>query len=111
MRNIDFLSFPPHLFIFKKNRNKTTFGGVLFLIYIIIMIGITFVYIIDYAYNDKYMIEFSSYLNTMNKTRNSPFSYLDLFNDSHSENNPIKNISLNLYKTNESARISLVKDL
>ena len=56
MNNLDFLSSSPNIFIFQKQSNKTTFGGVLFLIYIIIMIGITFIYIMDYIYNEKYTI-------------------------------------------------------
>ena len=107
MKNFDFLSHPPNIFIFKKYSNKTTFGGVLFLIYITIMIGITFIYIIDYLYNEKYIIEYSSYFNTKDKTSSSPFSYLDIFNGSYSENNPIKNITLNLFKLNETSEIEL----
>ena len=107
MNNLDFLSGPPNIFIFQKQSNKTTFGGVLFLIYIIIMIGITFIYIMDYIYNEKYTIEYSSYLNADDKTSSNPFAYLDIYNESYSENNPIINISFNLFKTNESYTINL----
>ena len=57
MRNLDFLSESPKMFIFNKEANKTNFGGILFLIYIIIMILISLAYILDYAFNDKYSIE------------------------------------------------------
>ena len=57
MRNLDFLSESPKMFIFNKEANKTNFGGILFLIYIIIMILISLAYILDYAFNDKYTIE------------------------------------------------------
>ena len=57
MRNFDFLSETPRIFIFSKKTNKTNFGGFLFLIYIIIMIFISLLYILDYAFNDKYSIE------------------------------------------------------
>ena len=107
MNNFDFFSHPPNIFIFKKYSNKTTFGGVLFLIYITIMIGISFIFIIDYVYNEKYVIEYSSNFNTIKKTSSSPFSYLDIFNDSYSERNPIKNIRLNLFKINETSKIEL----
>ena len=32
MKNFDFLSDSPKIFIFKKDSNKTNFGGILFLI-------------------------------------------------------------------------------
>ena len=38
MRNLDFLSEYPRTYIFEKDVNKTNFGGVLFLIYAIIML-------------------------------------------------------------------------
>ena len=57
MHCLDFLSEPPNIFIFKQKRNKTNFGGVLFLLYIIIMGLISFVYILDYSINDKYIYE------------------------------------------------------
>ena len=67
MQNFDFLSSSPKFFIFKKETNKTSFGGILFLIYIIIMIFISLAYILDYAINDKYSIEsFSTYNYTLN---------------------------------------------
>ena len=59
MRAFDFLIMPPQFSIFKKETNKTQFGGVLFLIYLIVMFFISLAYILDYAVNDKYEIEFS----------------------------------------------------
>ena len=38
MRNLDFLSEYPRAYIFEKDTNKTNFGGVLFLIYLMIML-------------------------------------------------------------------------
>ena len=107
MNYLDFLSQPPTMFIFQKNSNKTTFGGVLFLIYIIIMIIISLIYIIDYFLNDKFIVEYSSYLNYNNKESSSAFSYLDIYNSSVSEYNPIINVSFNIFKANESNRINL----
>ena len=63
MKIFDFLSEYPKLFIFKKESNKTNFGGILFLIYIILMIIISLVYILDYALNEKYSIENFSVFN------------------------------------------------
>ena len=107
MNNLDFLSQPPTMFIFQKNSNKTAFGGVLFFIYMIIMIIISLIYILDYFLNDKFIIEYSSYLNSYNKESSNLFSYLDIYNSSVSEYNPILNISFNILKINESKRINL----
>jgi len=63
MRNLDFLSEYPRAYIFQKDVNKTNFGGVLFIIYAIIMIIISLSYILDYYLNDKYEIEYSSIRN------------------------------------------------
>ena len=59
MNCIDFFTSPPNFYILKKRINKTNFGGVLFLLYIIIMIFISLAYILDYIYNDKYEIEYN----------------------------------------------------
>ena len=58
MYYLDFFNTPPQYAIFQKEQNKTQFGGVLFLIYIIVMIFICFIYIVDYAINEKYEIEY-----------------------------------------------------
>ena len=63
IRKIDLLSSPPQLYIFQQKTNKTLFGGILFIIYIIIMFIISFIYILNYALNDKYVISYSSYKN------------------------------------------------
>ena len=57
MNCLDFLSESPKLFIFQKEANKTNLGGVLFLLYIIIMILISLFYIVKYINNDKYIFE------------------------------------------------------
>ena len=70
MHFLDFLNEPPKIYIFQKEKNKTNFGGVLFLIYIIIMLMISLIYIFDYAFNDKYTYEaliFQNYT-TIDKT-------------------------------------------
>jgi len=63
IRKIDLLSSPPKLYIFQQKTNKTLFGGILFIIYITIMFIISFIYILNYALNDKYVISYSSYKN------------------------------------------------
>ena len=64
MYHLDFFSESPKTFIFQKEANKTKFGGFLFIIYIIIMSFISIAYILDYRYNDKYVVEYSKYLNS-----------------------------------------------
>ena len=70
MRKIDFLSEYPRFFIFEQEVNKTTFGGILFLLYAIIMLIISISYILLYALNDKYEIEFLTIKN-QTLTKNS----------------------------------------
>lgn len=60
MRNIDFLSEYPRIYIFEKEVNKTNFGGILFLLYIITMLIISASYILLFCLNDKYKIEYAS---------------------------------------------------
>ena len=61
MRKLDFLSDSPKTFIFQKSSNKTTFGGFLAIIYILIILVIAFVYIYNYVVNDKYIISYINY--------------------------------------------------
>ena len=58
MHKFDFLSGEPKTFIFAKNSNKTNLGGVLTLIYLIIIILITIYYLYDYTSNDKYTVTY-----------------------------------------------------
>ena len=57
MKIIDFFNSNPQYSIFQKETNKTNFGGILFILYIITMFIISLAYIVDYAINDKYEIE------------------------------------------------------
>ena len=57
MKIIDFFNSNPQYSIFQKETNKTYFGGILFILYIIIMIFISLAYIVDFAINEKYEIE------------------------------------------------------
>ena len=61
---LDFFSEPPQLSYCKKETNKTFFGGILFFVYIAVMILISVVYIIDFFVNDKYDIKYSLIKNT-----------------------------------------------
>ena len=59
MKAIDFITRPPSdkLSIFAQQRNKTTLGGVIFLIEIIAILLITFIYLFDHFNNLPYIIE------------------------------------------------------
>ena len=58
MKSLDFLAESPNIFIFNEKSNKTKFGGFLFLIFIFVMIIISIIFILDYALNPKYEIEY-----------------------------------------------------
>ena len=83
MHVLDFLSSSPKFFIFQKETAKTNFGGILFLIYIIIMISISLAYIVNYAVNDKYTYEIKKIDNTTNNddilwdTDDTPYDILN----------------------------------
>ena len=89
MNCLDFLSGSPKLFIFQKEANKTNFGGVLFLIYILIMILISTFYLINYIINDKYIFEGTSINNVTDY-----YSYVDMNNDI--ELNPFLNYTIKI---------------
>jgi len=59
MRRLDFISKAPNFSIFKEGANKTNLGGVLFMIYIIIIFLLAIVYFFDYFTNDKYQFNYS----------------------------------------------------
>ena len=59
MHCLDFISYPPKIFIFQKESNKTNLGGIFFFIYILIVILISLFLFYDYSQTDKY--SFSSY--------------------------------------------------
>ena len=60
---LDFLSSPPQFYFLNKRTNKTIFGGILFIIYILIIMNIFISYILDFSLNDKYDIRYSLYKN------------------------------------------------
>jgi hypothetical protein len=61
MKLLDFLSNSPKYFIFEKDSNKTTFGGVLTIIYLIALLIIAFIFIYNYETNNKYIITYGHY--------------------------------------------------
>ena len=56
MNKLDFLNGSPNTLIFGQKASKTRLGGVLTLIYLIIVLIISIVYIFDYAINSKYTV-------------------------------------------------------
>ena len=100
MHFFDFLSSSPKLFIFQKETAKTNFGGILFCLYIIIMISISLAYIINYAIHDKYTFEIKKIDNTTNNEiplseGNKQLPYEEL--DKDEELNPLLNITINAW--------------
>ena len=65
---LDFFSNSPNLFIFQNETNKTNFGGVMFLVYIILMFIFSLAYILDYYINAKYEIEYYKEINLIIST-------------------------------------------
>ena len=69
LRQLDFLNKPPQIYIFHENANKTSFGGFIFILFIFYMIFISILYIYDFAFNEKYEIEYSRYYNPITKEK------------------------------------------
>ena len=59
MKKFDILSQPPRTYIFERYSNKTIFGGVLSIIYLLIIIFISIYYIYNYIIGDKYEYYYS----------------------------------------------------
>ena len=59
MLKLDFISVAPHLSIFKSGANKTNLGGTLFLIYGIIFILLSAIYLNDYLTKEKYSYNYT----------------------------------------------------
>ena len=61
MRLLDFLSNSPKNYIFEKDSNKTTFGGVLTILYLIVLFIMAFIFLYNYEINSKYIITYNHY--------------------------------------------------
>ena len=66
------------------------------------MIIISLIYILDYALNNKYIVENISYINSTRKQSDNPFAYWDIYDEKILDYNPVLNVSFNLFKVNES---------
>ena len=90
MHPLDFISQSPHLFIFNREANKTNFGGILFIIYIVICLGIFLYYLLNYIKNNKYEIQYTlNYNKTLSRDAEAIFK-----NDSL---NPLLRIDIYLH--------------
>ena len=88
IRKLDLLSSPPQMYILQQKTNKTLFGGILFIIYIIIMLNISLIFTPNYALNDKYNVRYSFYNDFSNNEEYNKNEDLD----------PKLNFSLNIKK-------------
>ena len=80
MHPLDILSDSPNLYILQKKSNKTNFGGILFFIYLILIMLVLTTYIIDYIQNDKYIIESFNHFNIKTEEEKRERSEMELFN-------------------------------
>ena len=69
MRKLDFISGSPQLAIFKEGANKTNLGGILYLIYLIVLLFLATIYIFDFFKNERYEFDYTliKTLNAENK--------------------------------------------
>ena len=111
MYALDFFNTSPQYSIFQKETNKTTFGGIIFLLFLIGMFILSLAYILDYAVNDKYEIEFYE-INAFNPVSTISFDQItdpnvnpeidftiDLSLD-YSVNSEFSNVNINEIKNN-----------
>ena len=76
MRKIDFLSQSPRTYIFGRITNKTIFGGIIFMLYLFMMIFISVYYIYNYIIGDKYEY-FYSYRELSQEQKKKAFAGLE----------------------------------
>ena len=94
---LDFLSSPPQMYFLQKRTNQTIFGGILFIIFILITLNIVIVYVLDFYLNDRYDIRYSMYKNF---TEN-----YEKYNEKE-ELNHILNFSIDLKKITEDVEVT-----
>ena len=91
MNKFDFLSEPPQMLFFQNESNKTSFGGLLFIIYITFVSTLSIIHILDFCLNDKYEIHYTLIKND-ESVEEMPV------ND---EMDPLLNFSIDLFKMDE----------
>ena len=58
LNGFDFLSSSPHSFIFQRRANRTNFGGILSLLYLLVFLIISSFYLVSYFNEDNYSIQY-----------------------------------------------------
>ena len=69
MRQLDFLNQSPQIYIFHEKANKTSFGGCIFILFLLYMIFVSLLYVYDYIVNEKYEIEYSRYYSPISQEK------------------------------------------
>ena len=59
MKRFDIISGAPKTFIFQKNSNKTSVGGIFTILFIVMIFLIIFSYLYEYFVNDKYKVSYT----------------------------------------------------
>jgi hypothetical protein len=63
---LDFLSGSPKNFIFNKSSNKTLFGGILSLVFLILAFIIIIFYLLNFFLEDDFSVQYSYYQMPLN---------------------------------------------
>ena len=93
IKKIDILSESPAVYIFNEDDNKTVFGGVLSLIFLIILFLVSFFYLTEYFGGDKYKVEYGIQQNYLTEKENEAFL-------NNSKYNPVLTFSLDFQTDN-----------
>ncbi len=102
MRKLDFFNQAPNFYIFHEKKNQTSFGGFIFILFVIFMFLISLLYLYGYSSNEKFIIEYSKYYSPITSAQR------DLLN-SDPELNPELNFTFdgtNYVKTNYSSNFA-----
>ena len=97
MNFLDFMSDSPKNFIFQKEANKTNFGGIITLLYLLSLLLISIAYLYFYCSNEKYEINYSN-INKFNLNQNDVKNNLEL--------NPYKQFKIAIKTRTENKNLS-----
>ena len=103
---LDFLNSPPQMYFLHQRTNKTLIGGFLFIIYIIIMMCVSTIYIVDYSINDRYDIRFSLHKNF--KANKEELNKIEEFNPHLNFSIDMRKLSNNLLDSNLSNKFLIL---
>jgi len=120
MNALDFISNSPSIYIFQKRANKTNLGGILTIIYLIILTITIFSYLYDYSiaekyeysYFEKYFLKESDKEKTRNDERYNPYTNFS-FDILDKKGQRPKNFSINIigYKTSELETVDMGENI